>query len=39
MAGSGSVRHYDPGKSAPNGDLLPKPNEPGARGRAYGSRA
>ncbi|WP_327678895.1 hypothetical protein [Streptomyces sp. NBC_00467] len=32
MAGSDSVKHYDPGTSAPNGDLLPRPDEPGFEG-------
>ncbi|MGW0554129.1 hypothetical protein ACWDZ6_08025 [Streptomyces sp. NPDC002926] len=32
MAGSSSVKHYDLGASAPNGDPLPKPDEPGREG-------
>ena len=32
MAGSSSVKHYDLGTSAPNGDPLPKPDEPGREG-------
>ncbi|GGY78949.1 hypothetical protein [Streptomyces nitrosporeus] len=32
MAGSSSVKHYDPGSSAPNQDPLPAPDEPGREG-------
>ncbi|MFD9219577.1 hypothetical protein ACFWDI_05995 [Streptomyces sp. NPDC060064] len=32
MSGSSSVKHYDLGTSAPNGDPLPKPDAPGREG-------